>query len=167
MRNSNLTWYQQVWIALPIALVAVGGAIGGACGGAAWGLNKKVFESTSNPVLRYLFTGLISMGAVFTWLLIAGFIVSYFHLGPSLRSHNFSSATPAPVAATPQRFATVADAQREAVRRYPQLGVAGSPLNTAFNARYKAYQQQRPDYFRDPSWPIRLAEELAPSQPAK
>jgi hypothetical protein len=55
---------------------------------------------------------------------------------------------------------TAAEAQREAVRRYPDLGVAGSKLNAAFVARYKLYQQQRPEYFRDNTWPIRLAEEV-------
>ena len=59
------------------------------------------------------------------------------------------------------RFASVDEAQREAMRRYPGLGIAGSKLNTAFVARYKLYQQQRPDFFRDTSWPIRLAEEFA------
>ncbi|HYG35966.1 MAG TPA: hypothetical protein VEC99_14345, partial [Clostridia bacterium] len=34
--TTKLAWYEHVWIALPFALVAVGGAIGGACGGAAW-----------------------------------------------------------------------------------------------------------------------------------
>jgi hypothetical protein len=167
MQNSKLTWYQQIWIALPFALVAVGGAIGGACGGAAWGLNKKVFESTSNPVLRYVFTGFISGGAFLAYTLVAAFVVTYFHLAPA-SSNRSSSATPAAVTparpATPQRFANVAEAQREAVRRYPDLGIAGSKLNSAFAARCKTYQQQRPDYFRDPSWPIRLAEELAQPQ---
>jgi len=59
------------------------------------------------------------------------------------------------------RFETVEDAQKEAVRRYPELGVRGSKLNAAFLARYKTYQQSRPEYFTDPLWPIRLAEELS------
>ena len=71
-----------------------------------------------------------------------------------------NSATPISEPIAQGSFSTVQEAQREAVRRYPALGVAGSALNTMFVARYKLYQQQRPEYFRDPSWPIRLAEEL-------
>ena len=72
-----------------------------------------------------------------------------------------SGTAPAPLARAPaQKFASAAEAQKEAVRRYPDLGVSGSKLNTDFVARYKLYQQQRPDYFRDSSWPLRLAEEL-------
>ncbi len=62
---------------------------------------------------------------------------------------------------------TVAEAQREAVRRNPQLGVRGSTLNTEFIARYRLYQQQNPDFFRDHSWPLKLAEELNPEPPPK
>ena len=58
-------------------------------------------------------------------------------------------------------FSTVAEAQHEAVKRYPELGIAGSKLNSEFIARYSYYQQTRPEYLRDPSWPVRIAEELA------
>jgi hypothetical protein len=67
----KLRWYQHVWCALPLALVAVGGAIGGACGGAAWVLNQAVFQKTANPILRYVFTGMISATAVMLYLGIA------------------------------------------------------------------------------------------------
>jgi len=164
MQNPKHTWYQHIWIGWPIALVFVGGAIGGACGGAAWALNKKVFQATSSPLLRYLWTGLISVAALFTYIIVAAFAVSFFHLTPPSRTRS-SSATPvAPPPSgttTSQRFGSVADAQREALRRYPQLGVAGSQFNNAFLARHKQYQQERPDYFRDPSWPVALAEDTA------
>ena len=72
-----------------------------------------------------------------------------------------ATATTMPVAPkTIATFATAAEAQREAVRRYPDLGIAGSKLNGDFVARHKAYQQQRPEYFRDTSWPLHLTEEL-------
>lgn len=73
-----------------------------------------------------------------------------------------ATPTKPPAASTTTQFATVAEAQQEAVRRYPDIGVAGSKLNTEFVARYKRYQQERPDFLRDPSWPLRLAEELVP-----
>jgi hypothetical protein len=77
--KTKLPWYDQVWLALPFALVAVGGAIGGACGGAAWGINQKVFRATKNPVLRYVWTGLISMVAVVLYFVLAIALYSVLH----------------------------------------------------------------------------------------
>jgi hypothetical protein len=68
---AKLAWYDQVWLALPFGLVAVGGAIGGMCGGAAWALNQKVFRATKHSVLRYVLTGLISLAAVIAYLILA------------------------------------------------------------------------------------------------
>ena len=73
----KLTWYQQLWIGLPFALVAIGGMIGGALGGAAYGVNQQVFKKTRNPVLRYVFTGLISLTAVAAYF---GIVVLIFGL---------------------------------------------------------------------------------------
>jgi len=69
--QAKLAWYEQLWIALPIGLVAVGGAIGGACGGAAWGVNQKIFRATKHPVLRYVLTGLVSVAAVIAYFALA------------------------------------------------------------------------------------------------
>lgn len=52
-------------------------------------------------------------------------------------------------------------AQYAAIRRFPDLGIRGSRLNSDYLALYSRYQRERPDYFKDPSWPVRLAEELA------
>ena len=62
------------------------------------------------------------------------------------------------------RFSSVAEAQQEAVRRHPDLGVSGSMLNAAYVARYKYYQRERPSYFSDNSWPVRLADEVVASE---
>jgi len=75
--KAKLLWYQQVWLALPFALVAVGGAIGGACGGAAWAINQRVFRNTEHPVLRYVWTGMISAAAVVAYVLAAVFISAF------------------------------------------------------------------------------------------
>jgi hypothetical protein len=72
----DLRWYEHVWVALPFAMVAFGGLIGGGCGGAAWAINKSVFQKTQNPVLRYVFTGIISVGAFVLWLVFAATILS-------------------------------------------------------------------------------------------
>jgi len=53
----------------------------------------------------------------------------------------------------------VAQASDDAIRDYPELGVAGSWFNSEFVARYQRYQQERPNYFRDTSWPMTLANE--------
>lgn len=78
-QKTKLAWYEHIWIALPIALLGVGGAIGGACGGAAWAANKTVFKKTENPILRYVWTGLISASAVAAYLVIAIFFLSLFN----------------------------------------------------------------------------------------
>ena len=45
------------------------------------------------------------------------------------------------------------------MEQFPELAVAGSPINAAFVARYKAYQGT--NYFNSPDWPMRLAKECA------
>jgi len=58
---------------------------------------------------------------------------------------------------------TEADWQREAVRRYPALGVAGSPLNKAFLAEYQRRKQTHSQaaFFANPRWPMLLADDCA------
>ena len=74
----KLTWYQQLWLGLPFALVVVGGAIGGACGGAAWAINQAVFRKTEHPVLRYVWTGLISVASMVLYLALASVFLALF-----------------------------------------------------------------------------------------
>jgi hypothetical protein len=69
--NTRMEWYQHVWTGLPFLLIFLGGAIGGACGGAAWAVNRTVFLKVKHPVLRYVFTGLISVAALVLWFIIA------------------------------------------------------------------------------------------------
>lgn len=69
----KLEWYEEAWIALPIALV-VTGWIGGLCGGLAWGLNRLLFMKVDHPVLKYVVTGLISFAAIIIWLVLALFL---------------------------------------------------------------------------------------------
>jgi len=70
-------------------------------------------------------------------------------------------ALPGSTAPASPHFSGAADAQREAVRRYPSLGFAGSPFNSAFLGRQRQYERERPEYFRDPAWPVTLAKETA------
>ena len=50
-------------------------------------------------------------------------------------------------------------AQQKALELYPGLGMAGSPLNKEFVARVKRYKADKKEFFAEPDWPIRLAEE--------
>jgi hypothetical protein len=75
----NLTWYQYLWIGLPLLLIAIGGAIGGACGGAACAINRTVFLKVSNPVLKYVWTGMISAAAFAVWFIIAAVLFGALH----------------------------------------------------------------------------------------
>jgi hypothetical protein len=77
----KLAWYEYLWIGLPLLLIAIGGAIGGACGGAACALNRTVFLKTRNPILRYVWTGLISATAFVVWLIIAAILIGFLHRG--------------------------------------------------------------------------------------
>jgi hypothetical protein len=60
----------------------------------------------------------------------------------------------------PHRW-TEAEARAEAVRRYPQLGIANSPMNKAFIERYNQLKLEASDYLQSPDWPLRLAAEVA------
>ena len=50
-------------------------------------------------------------------------------------------------------------AQKIALQRYPDLGVAESALNKEFIARMKRYEIEKKEFFSEPDWPIRLAAE--------
>lgn len=69
-------------------------------------------------------------------------------------------ALPTPASIPPQ-FVSVEQAQQEALRRYPDLGVAGSKFNAEFIVRHQRYKRENPAFLQDTSWPIRLAEETA------
>ena len=71
----KLLWYHYIWIGLPLILVARGGCLGGACGGAACALNYTVFQKTSNPVLKYVWTGIISAAAFVVWIMAAALLL--------------------------------------------------------------------------------------------
>ena len=62
-------------------------------------------------------------------------------------------------------------AQLKAITLYPEVGVAGSPLNKEFVARMARYQMEKKEFFAEPDWPVRLAkecnEDLSSKQPTK
>jgi len=76
----KLIWYEHLWLGWPMLLLFVGGAVGGACGGAAWALNQQVFQKTKHPILRYVWTGLISITALILYLGVA--LAIFWHFPP-------------------------------------------------------------------------------------
>jgi len=75
--SANLKWYESLWALLPIGLMTVGGAIGGACGGAACAINMGLMQGLRRPIQKYALTGLVSLGSVAAYYVIAkGLIVS-------------------------------------------------------------------------------------------
>jgi hypothetical protein len=64
---------------------------------------------------------------------------------------------------TPARYATVAEAQKAAMKKYPALRVAGSDFNKRFLALHSKYRKERPGLFHDNNWPVSIADEVAAS----
>ena len=58
-------------------------------------------------------------------------------------------------------------AQHKAVELYPEVGVAGSPLNKEFLGRMTRYQKENKGFFTEPDWPVRLAKECSEALAAK
>jgi hypothetical protein len=58
---------------------------------------------------------------------------------------------------------TEAAAREMAIRNYPALSDATSPLNREFVLRHKQYRASKPAFFNDPAWPLTLAAEAAAS----
>jgi len=76
---SKLMWYHYLWIGLPLVLVMTGGCLGGACGGAACVINRTVFQKTSNPVLKYVWTSVISAATFVIWIIVAALLLGMLH----------------------------------------------------------------------------------------
>lgn len=60
-----------------------------------------------------------------------------------------------------EKYMSVEEAKREAVRRYPELAIRDSKMNSEFIRLHNFYRRTRPDFFRAPTWPLRLVEEAA------
>jgi predicted RNA-binding Zn-ribbon protein involved in translation (DUF1610 family) len=60
-----------------------------------------------------------------------------------------------------EKYMSVEEAKREAVRRYPELAIPDSKMNSEFIRLHDLYRKTRPDFLRAPTWPLRLADEAA------
>ena len=84
---------------------------------------------------------------------------------PTDRARAFSSVrasgslAPPPTASAPAFRNEVAYSQRTAVGRHPDLGRAGSPLNTLFLARLKLWQAAHDPRLNRANWPVVLADD--------
>jgi len=80
---------------------------------------------------------------------------------PSKEAPNSSGApaqTPAKTASTPEGYNPVFEAWKaQSVKEFPDLGVAGSRMNTLFVARAKQLQTQGAADLQNPAWPYLLA----------
>jgi hypothetical protein len=64
-------------------------------------------------------------------------------------------------AANTERRRTDTESQQSAMRLYPDLAVLDSPLNQLFRETYARYKEVKPEYFSDPRWPLKLAQQCA------
>ena len=75
-----------------MCLMFVGGMIGGAIGGVAYGINRKLFEKIKPLPLRYLVSGVISVAAVFLWIVVAGGLYALTHKDEMARAFREGAA---------------------------------------------------------------------------
>ncbi len=72
------TWWQLIWMALPICLVFVGGLLGGFAGTIAFMFNARLLRLDINPYLKILFSILIVVGSFFFYLSLAVLVQDWF-----------------------------------------------------------------------------------------
>ncbi len=65
------SWYEYVWIGIPVLLVFVGGALGGGIGVAAAYSNSRIFRSDRGTGAKYLLTGVTTVAALVAFLVLA------------------------------------------------------------------------------------------------
>lgn len=66
-----LTWYEYIWMGLPILLIFAGGALGALTGIAATYTSARIFRSDKSGFVKYLLSALISIAAVMAVLIAA------------------------------------------------------------------------------------------------
>jgi hypothetical protein len=66
-----LTWFEYVWMALPIALVFIGGALGGLCGASAVYASARVFRGGRSTGAKFAISGAYSLAAFVVWFVLA------------------------------------------------------------------------------------------------
>jgi len=69
-----LTWYEYLWMGLPIVLVFAGGGLGALFGLLATYASARIFRSNRQTGIKYALTGAVSLGAVAAFIISAGTI---------------------------------------------------------------------------------------------
>ncbi len=131
-------------------------------------IQSGCYVSRPTPAGMFVFFGLLLLVlpvgfALCEFVADGGAAKSFRAIQPTLTNFRVSNAWSRPEPSRALRFATLRDAELEAVRRYPELGIGGSKLNAAFIHRFQTYRRERPGYFSDLSWPVQLADEIAES----
>jgi hypothetical protein len=76
-----LSWYQWLWVCIPLVLMLVGGAIGGLVGAVAMTMNIRILRSNNmSGVLRYAATAILSVTAFGIYVAIARAFLSAIHI---------------------------------------------------------------------------------------
>jgi hypothetical protein len=70
----SLTWYEYLWIGIPIVLLFIGGGLGALVGISAVYLSARVFRADLNPFAKYGFTGLISLASGVVFVVLAAVV---------------------------------------------------------------------------------------------
>ncbi len=70
----SLTWYEYLWMSLPIMLIFVGGGLGAMFGMLATYSSSKIFRSDKKTGIKYLLSGAVSLSAIVIFLISAGII---------------------------------------------------------------------------------------------
>ena len=65
------TWYEYLWIGVPILLVSMGGAIGAGLGMVAAYVSGRIFRSARSVGFRYLLSGLVSVSAFLIFVILS------------------------------------------------------------------------------------------------
>jgi hypothetical protein len=66
-----LTWYEYVWIGLPVLLVFTGGGLGALIGIAATYTSAQIFRSNRSVLAKYGITALVSIIALIAFMILA------------------------------------------------------------------------------------------------
>ena len=75
----DLTWYEYLWMGLPIILVVSGGALGAMIGIGATYSSSRIFRSERGTFSKYLLSSLISIGAIVGFIVVAVVIQILVH----------------------------------------------------------------------------------------
>jgi len=63
-----LTWYEYVWMGLPILLMHAGGSLGGMLGLGAAYINTRIIRGSAETKVKYIQSGAVSLGAALCYL---------------------------------------------------------------------------------------------------